>query len=119
MHLEETIVAVGFARQQALQLELLGADLQLAERALCFLKTLLVLFLLGQLGQVERILELAFEVAVSADRLIEPGALLHDRLGGLLIIPQLGVFGARVQLFQILDRLVEVKDASSAEPWTA
>jgi hypothetical protein len=43
-------------------------------------------------------------------------ALAHDalRFGG--IVPEIGVFGARVQLGQPLLRDIEVKDASSADP---
>jgi hypothetical protein len=36
-----------------------------------------------------------------------------------MVVPQLGILGADIQFFEILDRLVEVKDASSAGAWTA
>ena len=119
MYFEKTIIAVRLAGQQAFQLEFLGAQLQIAERARCFGKTVLVLFFLGKLRQGQRIFEFTLETAVSGNRLIKAGALLHQRLGGLLVIPKLGILGARVQLFQAFNRFVEVKDASSAEPWTA
>ena len=68
---------------------------------------------------LERVVKLAFESVVAGDRLVEPGTLAHQRLRRLGVVPQIRVFRARVQLREILDRFVEVKDASSAEPWTA
>jgi hypothetical protein len=43
-------------------------------------------------------------------------ALAHDalRLGG--VVPEIGILGERVQLIKAGNGLVEVKDASSAEP---
>jgi hypothetical protein len=42
-------------------------------------------------------------------------AFAHDalRLGG--IVPEIGIFGKRVQLIKARQRFVEVKDASSAD----
>jgi hypothetical protein len=46
-------------------------------------------------------------------------ALLHHALGALLVIPDMRVFGFRIELRQSRMRGVEVKDASSAARPTA
>jgi hypothetical protein len=47
------------------------------------------------------------------------GALAHHLLRGLGVVPEIGVFGAGVQLGQAFDGAVVVKDASSAVRPTA
>jgi hypothetical protein len=44
---------------------------------------------------------------------------LHQALGALLVVPEVGIFGELVQLGEADARLVEVKDASSAARPTA
>jgi hypothetical protein len=53
---------------------------------------------------------------LALDRIGQPGALAHQRLGALGIVPELGILGRGVQLGEAIDRLVPVKDASSAGP---
>jgi hypothetical protein len=40
-------------------------------------------------------------------------------LGARLVIPEAGILGDIVQFGKSVARLIEVKDASSAVPWTA
>jgi len=42
----------------------------------------------------------------------------HDRLRLAGIVPEVGVFGQRVQFIQTGESVIEVKDASSADPMT-
>jgi hypothetical protein len=44
---------------------------------------------------------------------------LHDALGALRVVPEIGIFGLGVQLGQTRLGFVEVKDASSAVRSTA
>jgi hypothetical protein len=46
-------------------------------------------------------------------------ALAHHFLGFLRIVPQIGVFGFGVQLGELADGRIPVKDASLAIQWTA
>ena len=56
---------------------------------------------------------------IGGELVLERGALLHHALGALLVVPEVGVFGLRVELGEARARLVEVKDASSAARPTA
>ncbi len=49
----------------------------------------------------------------------ERGALVHQALGALRVVPEIGIFGVLVQFGETHARLVEVKDASSAARPTA
>jgi hypothetical protein len=53
------------------------------------------------------------------DPAVEVLALAHHGLGGLGVRPQIRVLGAGVELLQLPQRVVPVKDASSAVPRTA
>ena len=81
--------------------------------------TALILLGLAELDHGELVVELALDAADRGELVLERGALLHHALGALLVVPEIGVLGLRVQLVEPLARLVEVKDASSAARPTA
>ena len=72
----------------------------------------LVLLGLGHLDQADIVVDRGAQALDGGDGALEPGALLHHRLGLLLVVPQRRILGARVQLGETDDRLVVVKDAS-------
>ena len=74
----------------------------------------LVAFLLGQLGEPDRVGQTLLEPALALDRRRQPVALAHDGLRPLRIVPELRVLGERGQLVQAGQGLIPVKDASVA-----
>jgi len=69
--------------------------------------------------QLNPILKLALDLADARQRILQRGALLHQFLSLLWIVPEIGVFGELVQLSQPRRRSLDVKDASSAVRPTA
>jgi hypothetical protein len=116
LDLEVAVVAVGLAREEALELALGDLAAQLLERALGLGEDRLVALSLGELDEPQLVRELALDLAVAADRAIEPVALAQQRLRLLRPLPELGVLGLGVQLVEPPRRVVPVKDASSAGP---
>ena len=57
--------------------------------------------------------------ADAVERVHQRGAILHQLLGLLGIVPEIGIFRERVQLGQACRRFLDVKDASSAARPTA
>ena len=54
-----------------------------------------------------------------AEPILELGALAHDFLRGFGIVPEIWILGLGVQFGEAARRGIDVKDASSAVPWTA
>ena len=79
----------------------------------------LILLGLAELDHGDLVVELALDAADGGELVFERGALLHHALGALLVVPEIGVFGLRVQLGEPRFARVEVKDASSAARPTA
>jgi hypothetical protein len=79
----------------------------------------LIAFGFRQLDHLQVAGRLALETAYRTDRLVEAVTLAHQALRLLGVVPEIAVFGARVQLGQAVDGPVEVKDASSAARPTA
>jgi hypothetical protein len=75
--------------------------------------------LLTEFDERDGVFELVIEPCERAEPILEVGALAHHLLGGVGIVPEVGVFDLGVQLGQAARRGVDVKDASSAIPWTA
>ena len=73
---------------------------------------------LAQLDQFERVVDLALDAAVAADRLVEPGALAQQLLRRGRIVPQARIFDLGVQFGEAPGCGIPVKDASSAAPAT-
>jgi hypothetical protein len=112
--LEEAVVGVGLARQQALELEPAEPVPELAQRGLRLGHDLGIALLLGQLGQRLGIGEFLLQLALPVDGGREARALAHDALRALPVIPQFRVGRRLAQLIQACERAVPVKDASSA-----
>ena len=119
MDLEEAVVAVRLAGQQALELPLGRNGLQRGKRLLGVVQGLGVRFLLGEGDQFERILEFLFQRAEPGEALFGRGAFAHDRLGAVGIVPQIRFFGLGVQNAEAPFQGLRVKDASSAVRSTA
>jgi hypothetical protein len=119
MDLEIAVVAVGLARQQALELALLRLVAQLFEAPLGLGDDLLVALAVAELDQLQRFIDLALDAAVALDRALQLGALAQDLLRGPAVVPQFRVLGLAVQFFEAGICGIPVKDASSAAPATS
>ena len=108
------IVAVGFARKHRLDLARLHLARHRADRRLGFVDNRLVAFLLAELDQADIVLERLGDAADTLDAVFQRLALPHQFLGFLRVVPEGGVLGAHVQVIKPLQRLIPVKDASSA-----
>ena len=119
MHLEEAVIAVGFAGEQGLDLLAARAIRDRRDGLLALLDRALIAFGLAELDQHSGIIELALERADRQDARLEIRPLAHQklRLGG--IVPEGRALRKRVQLGKALLCLVPVKDASSAIRWIA
>ena len=107
------VVGVGLTRQQRLEPRLARLLARLAERPFGVGDHRLVLLGLGHLDQAGAVVDRGAQPLDGGDRGLEAGALLHHRLGLLLVVPQRRILGARVQLGETDDRAIVVKDASS------
>ena len=114
MDLEITVIGVGFARQQALELALGDFGAELLQVGLGLGDDGLVALGLAELDEAELIVELALDAAVAGDRVVELGALTQQRLRRLGLVPELRVLGLGVQLVKPPRCTIPVKDASSA-----
>jgi len=118
MDFEITVVAIGFARQQALDLALPRLFAQLSEVGLRLRDDRRVPLGIAELDQLERVVDLALDPAVPLDRAFQPGAFAQQRLRRGRVIPELRVFRLGVQLGEAPVGRLPVKDASSAAPAT-
>ena len=119
MDLEVGVVAVGLARQQRLELAPGDVRLEPPQRVLGVGDDGAVLLGLAELDHGELVVELLLDAPDGGELVLERGALLHQALRALLVVPESGVLGLLVQLLKPRPRLVEVKDASSAARPTA
>ena len=119
MNFEIAVIGVGLAREQAFQFASRRLDTQPLERRLGLGDDRVLALALAQLDQFARLVDLALDAPVAADRLVEPGALAEQFLGRLRVVPEVRVFGLRVQFGKAPGRGVPVKDASSAAPATS
>ena len=119
MDLEVGVAGVGLARKQALELAFARLLAQPLQRRLGLQEDRLVALGFRELDQPQRVLELALDRAVGIDPALEPAALAQQRLSFGGLFPEFRVFGESIQLRETADRLVPVKDASSAEPTSA
>ena len=93
MDLEIGIIGVGLARQQRLELAPRHLGLELLERLFGVGDGLLVLLGLPQIDHGELVVQLLLDAADGAELILERGALLHQALRPLLVVPERGVFG--------------------------
>jgi len=119
MDFEIAIVGIGLARQQAFELAPLRLLTQLFERRLGLGDDPRIALGVTQFDQLGRLVDLALDPPVAADRLVEPGALTQQLLRTPGIVPQVLILGLRVQLGETAGRGLPVKDASSAAPTTS
>jgi hypothetical protein len=119
MDFEITVIGVGFARQQALELASRSLRAQLFERRLGLGDDCRFALGLAKLDQLTGLFDLALDPPVAANRLVEAGALAQQLLRRSGIVPQLRILGLRVQLGEASGRGLPVKDASSAAPATS
>jgi hypothetical protein len=118
MDFEIAIVAVGLAREQALELAFLRFVAQFLEIGFRLGDDRPVALGFPELDQPERVIDLALDAAIALDRALEPGAFAQQRLRRGRIVPQLGIFRLGVQLGEAPVGCLPVKDASSAAPAT-
>src|SRR5437899_1933256 len=119
MDFEIAIIGIGLARQQAFELASRRLGAQPRERRLGFGHHPGLALGFAELDQLNRLVDLALDSPVAADRLIEPSALTQQPLRALGIVPQVLILGLRVQLGETASRGLPVKDASSAAPTTS
>jgi hypothetical protein len=118
MDLEVAVAGIRLAGEQAFELALAGLLAQPLQRRLGLGEDRLVAFGFRELDQAQRVVELALDRAIAPDAALKPAALAQQLLRLLGLAPELGVFGERVQLGEAADRVIPVKDASSAGPTT-
>ena len=119
MHLDIGIDAVGLARQQRLELAALALGLQRPELRQALVLGPGVALLLAEFDQRRRVVELALDLGLRAEPVLQHRALAHQLLRRLGIVPEVRVFGLGVQFGKATRRGVDVKDASSAVRGTA
>ena len=116
MDFDISVVAIGFARQQRLELAALAFGLQAFEKIDAFLFGRRIAFHFAEFDQRHRVVEIALDFGERADAVFQHGALAHEFLRGLGIVPEVGVFGFGVQFGKTARGGLDVKDASSAIP---
>jgi hypothetical protein len=119
MDLEIAVVGVGLARQQAFELAPRRLGAQSLERRLSLGDDAGFALGFAELDQLDRLVDLALDPPVAADRLVEPGALAQQLLRARRVVPQVRILGLLVQLGEAPGRRLPVKDASSAAPATS
>ena len=119
MDLEIAVVGVGLAGKQTFELASRGLGAQPLERRLGLDDDTGFALGLAELDQLDRLVDLALDPPVAADRLVEPGAFTQQPLRARGIVPQVLILGLRVQLGETAGRGLPVKDASSAAPTTS
>ena len=119
MDLEIGFVGVGLARQQRFELAPRRFGLELLEHRLGLGDDALILLGVAELDHGDLVVEVALHPADGVELVVERVALLHHALGAGGVVPEVGIFGLRVQLGEARLGCVEVKDASSAVQSTA
>src|SRR6185437_2799231 len=90
VNFEIGVVAVGFARQQALGLALASLIAQLGEIGLGLGDDGLVAFGLAHLDQADRVVKLVLDPPITLDAALEARLFAHDRLRAPGIVPKIG-----------------------------
>ena len=119
MNLEIGIEAVGLAGQQRFEFAARDFLLQGFQRGLGFRHHAFIVLGFAEFDHPDIVFELALDLADAAERILQRGPLLHQFLGFLGIVPEIGIFGELVQLGQTRRGCIDVKDASSAARPTA
>ncbi len=119
MHLDIGVVGVGLAREQSLDLTPLRFLQKRLHGVDAFLFRGGVIFHLAEFDEGYGVFQFAFELTDGAEPVLQLGALAHDFLRLFGVIPQVGVFDLGVEFGEATRGGLDVKDASSAVPWTA
>jgi hypothetical protein len=119
VHLEEAVVAIGLAREERLEPALIRRRLERPDNGFALGDRSRIVLGLAELDQGRRVIQFLLKRPDDVDRLVELRALALQPLGLLRIAPEIGIVRERIQLVETPDRLVPVKDASSAAPKTA
>ena len=98
MDFEIGIEPVGLARQQRFELAARDFLLQRFQRGLGLGHDALVVLGLAEFDHADIVVEFALDLADAGQRILQRGALLHQLLGLLGIVPEIGIFGELVQL---------------------
>jgi hypothetical protein len=118
MHFEIAVIGVGLAGKEALELAPRRFRAQLFERGFGIGDDRRLALGLTHLDQLESVGDLPLDAAITADRLVELGALAEQLLRRSGIIPQARILRVGVQLGEAAICSFPVKDASSAAPTT-
>ena len=119
MDLEIGIEPVGLARQQRFELAAGDFLFQGLQRVLGLDHHAGIVLGFAEFDHLDIVAEFALNLADAIKRILQRGALLHQLLGFLGIVPEIGVFGELVQLGKPCRGFFDVKDASSAARLTA
>jgi len=98
MNFDISVVGIGLAGEQRLDLPALRFGFQRLQKCDAFLLGRRVILGFAELDQSQRVLELALEARQRPEPLLKLGALAHYFLRGLSIVPEVRVFGFGVQL---------------------
>ena len=119
MDLEIGIEPVGLAAEQRLEFAAGNFLFQRLQRGLGLGDNAFVVLGFAELDHADIVLEFALDLADAGERILQRGSLLHQFLGLLGIVPEIGIFSELVQLRQARRGCIDVKDASSAARPTA
>jgi len=106
------VVGVSFAREQRLDLVLLGARGERGEARHRLVDHRLVAFHFGEFDQFGGVGAFPFDRARRADRLVEPAAFAHDLLRRPGIIPQCRILDLGIELVEPPHRAVPVEETA-------
>ncbi len=109
---EERIVGIGLAREQGLDLALLGFVAQRGDAAFRIGDNFRIALFFAQLDERHSIVEPGFEVRIGVDGGFEMLTFAHELLRARGIAPEVGVFRELVQFLKAGIRFIPVKDAS-------
>ena len=98
MNFKIGVELVGLAGEQRFELLLGDFLFQSLERVLGLGNDRVVILGFAKLDQPGLVFKLALDLADASELVFERGALLHQLLSFLRIVPQIGVLGERVQL---------------------
>ena len=119
VNFDEGVVGVSLAREQRLDLPALAFGLQGLELGNALGLDLCIALGFREFDKSHRVLELPLKARKAIQAIFKLRALAHDLLRGVGIVPEIGVFDPGIQFGQAARRGIDVKDASSAVPWTA
>src|SRR5215469_18209644 len=112
MDLKEAIVCVRFAGQQCLRFPTSGLGPERLNRRFSLRDDRGIILGITELEQGEMVVELLLDAGNRRKTVLERGALLHQALRAVLIVPELRILRLPVEVGEARLGAVEVKDAS-------